>query len=113
MGNDWGARDTGFGLGSGGRTGGTGGGFSGGTGGGQDETRRLRAVDIMTEKPHMGDTYLLCADGLTGMVKDDQMLHILMVERDLDRAVDRLVAAANEEGGIDNISVVLARVEAA
>ena len=70
-------------------------------------------VDILTEKPHIGDTYLLCSDGLTGMVKDDQMLHILMVERDLDRAVDRLITAANEEGGIDNISVVLARVEAA
>jgi serine/threonine protein phosphatase PrpC len=41
------------------------------------------------------------------------MLHILMVERDLDRAVDRLITAANEEGGIDNISVVLARIEAA
>jgi serine/threonine protein phosphatase PrpC len=36
-----------------------------------------------------------------------------MVERDLDRAVERLIAAANEEGGIDNISVVLARIEAA
>jgi len=47
------------------------------------------------------------------MVKDDQMQHILMTERDLDRAVDRLVTAANEEGGIDNISVVLARIEAA
>jgi protein phosphatase len=70
-------------------------------------------VDIMTEKPHVGDTYLLCSDGLTGMIKDDQMQHILMTERDLDRCVDRLIAAANEEGGVDNISVVLARIEAA
>ena len=70
-------------------------------------------VDVFTEKPHVGDTYMLCSDGLTGMVKDDQMLHILMVERDLDRAVERLITAANEEGDIDNISVVLARVEAA
>jgi protein phosphatase len=68
-------------------------------------------VDIMTEKPHVGDTYLLCSDGLTGMIKDDQMQHILMTERDLDRAVERLITAANEEGGIDNISVVLARIE--
>ena len=59
----------------------------------------------------MGDTYLLCSDGLTGMVKDDQMQHIVMTERDLDRAVERLITAANEEGGIDNISVVLARIE--
>jgi protein phosphatase len=69
-------------------------------------------VDILTEKPHVGDTYMLCSDGLTGMIKDDQIQHILMTERDLDRAVDRLITAANEEGGVDNISVVLARVEA-
>ena len=69
-------------------------------------------VDIITEKPHVGDTYLLCSDGLTGMLKDDQIQHILMSERDLDRAVERLISAANEEGGVDNISCVLARVEA-
>jgi len=70
-------------------------------------------VDIFTEVPRVGDTYMLCSDGLTGMLKDDQIQHILMTERDLDRAVDRLIGAANEEGGVDNISVVLARVEAA
>ncbi len=70
-------------------------------------------VDIITEKPHAGDIYVLCSDGLTGMLKDDQIQHILATERDLDRAVDRLITGANEEGGIDNISVVLARVEAA
>lgn len=70
-------------------------------------------VDIFTEVPRVGDTYMLCSDGLTGMLKDDQIQHILQSERDLDRAVDRLIGAANEEGGVDNISVVLARVEAA
>src|SRR4051812_31618557 len=70
-------------------------------------------VDIFTEVPRVGDTYMLCSDGLTGMLKDDQIQHILMSERDLDRAVDRLIQAANEEGGVDNISVVLARIEAA
>ena len=69
-------------------------------------------VDIITEVPRVGDTYMLCSDGLTGMVKDDQILHMLMTERDLDRAVNRLIQAANEEGGVDNISVVLARIEA-
>ena len=39
--------------------------------------------------------------------------HVLASERDLDRAVERLITGANEEGGVDNISVVLARVEAA
>ena len=70
-------------------------------------------VDIFTEVPRVGDTFMLCSDGLTGMLKDDQIQHIIMSERDLDRAVDRLITAANEEGGVDNISVVLARVEAA
>jgi protein phosphatase len=69
-------------------------------------------VDILTEVPRVGDTYMLCSDGLTGMIKDDTIQHIIMSERDLDRAVDRLIAAANEEGGVDNISVVLARIEA-
>ena len=69
-------------------------------------------VDILTEVPRLGDTYMLCSDGLTGMLKDDQIQHILMSEKDLDRAVARLIQAANEEGGVDNISVVLARVEA-
>ncbi len=68
-------------------------------------------VDIVTEKPHANDVYLLCSDGLTGMVKDDQIQHILSSERDLDRAVERLITAANEEGGVDNISCILARVE--
>jgi len=69
-------------------------------------------VDIFTEVPRAGDTYMLCSDGLTGMIKDDTIQHILMTEKDLDRAVSRLIEAANEEGGVDNISVVLARVEA-
>jgi protein phosphatase len=70
-------------------------------------------VDIITEVPRIGDTYMLCSDGLTGMLKDDTIHHIIQSERDLDRAVTRLIDAANEEGGVDNISVVLARVEAA
>jgi serine/threonine protein phosphatase PrpC len=36
-----------------------------------------------------------------------------MSEKDLDHAVERLITAANEEGGVDNISCVLARIEAA
>jgi protein phosphatase len=69
------------------------------------------AVDIHTEKPHVGDCYVLCSDGLTGMVSNDQIAMIIASERDLDRAVERLIDAANEAGGVDNISVILARVE--
>jgi PPM family protein phosphatase len=70
-------------------------------------------VDILTEQPRVGDCYILCSDGLSGMIKDDQIGHIVASERDLDRATDRLIDAANDEGGIDNISVVLARIEPA
>lgn len=69
------------------------------------------AVDIHTEKPQVGDCYVLCSDGLTGMVSNDQIAVIISTERDLDHAVERLIDAANEAGGVDNISVILARVE--
>jgi len=68
-------------------------------------------VDIIVDTPRLGDCFILCSDGLSGMVPNDQIMHIVDSERDLDRAVERLIVAANEEGGIDNISVVLARCE--
>ena len=46
------------------------------------------------------------------MISDDQIAHIMGSERDLDRAAERLIDAANDEGGVDNISAVLGRVEA-
>jgi serine/threonine protein phosphatase PrpC len=70
-------------------------------------------VDIISEPPKVGDVYMICSDGLTGMLADPQIAHIMDTERDLDRAVERLIDGANEEGGVDNISAVLARIEAA
>ena len=66
---------------------------------------------MITEEPQIGDCYLLCSDGLSGMLSDNQMAHIVESEGDLNKAVDKLIAGANEEGGIDNITVVLARIE--
>lgn len=68
-------------------------------------------VDIISETPRVGDCFLMCSDGLSGMLTDDQMMHILAAETDLERAVTHLIDAANEEGGTDNISVILARIE--
>ncbi len=68
-------------------------------------------VDIITETPKVGDCYLLCSDGLCGMLTDEQMAHLIRNEPDLDEAVEKLIAGANQEGGIDNITVVLARIE--
>ena len=70
-------------------------------------------VDIYAEAPRIGDVYLLCSDGLSGMVTDEVMTAIVGREHDLDRAAERLIEEANGNGGIDNITVVLARVEPA
>jgi PPM family protein phosphatase len=70
-------------------------------------------VDVLSEAPRIGDCYLLCSDGLSGMLSREQMEHIVASELDLNTAVERLISGANEEGGIDNITVVLARIEPA
>lgn len=58
-----------------------------------------------------GDIYLLCSDGLTDMVSDVEIARLLQENsNDLQHAADALIALANENGGRDNISVVLLRV---
>jgi serine/threonine protein phosphatase PrpC len=64
-------------------------------------------VDINGEDIQDGDIYLLCSDGLSGMVADNVMLEHLKVGCDLDDAVGKLVAAANAAGGTDNITVLV------
>ena len=55
-----------------------------------------------------GDILLLCSDGLTNMVSDDEIEKtILMHNNDLNRAAEKLIECANKSGGADNISVVL------
>ncbi len=66
-------------------------------------------VDTRFEKPRASDTYLLCSDGLSGPVTDPEMLDIVSSSPDLKTAASRLIQRANENGGPDNISVVLAR----
>lgn len=57
-----------------------------------------------------GDIYLLCSDGLTDLVEDDEIAAILQKSHgDLEKASFELVATANANGGTDNITVVLAR----
>jgi PPM family protein phosphatase len=70
-------------------------------------------VDVHTEVPRIGDLFLICSDGLSGMVTDPQIVELVRREPDLDRACERLIEAANAAGGIDNISIVLARIEPA
>ncbi|WP_431859750.1 PP2C family protein-serine/threonine phosphatase [Azospirillum sp.] len=58
-----------------------------------------------------GDLFLLCSDGLTGMLPDERIAAVLRTvpPHGLDEACERLIALANERGGHDNITVVLAR----
>lgn len=58
-----------------------------------------------------GDVYLLCSDGLNDMVDDAAIASILKTHgADLEQAANRLILAANENGGRDNTSVILVRV---
>jgi protein phosphatase len=66
-------------------------------------------VDTRLEQPRAGDTYLLCSDGLSGPVADADMLEILGHSSDLRQAASRLITKANDNGGPDNVTVVLAR----
>ena len=68
-------------------------------------------VDILQEHPRLGDLYVLCSDGLSGMVSDADIAALVLEESDLDKLCERLIAAANANGGIDNITVVCARLE--
>src|SRR3954467_846367 len=67
-------------------------------------------VDTMTFPARDGDVYLLCSDGLTTMVSDDEIRQILVEARTLRNAVNKLVEAANRGGGRDNITAVAFRL---
>lgn len=72
-------------------------------------------VDIYTKETNPGDIFLACSDGLSGLVDDAEMVSILdggaYEAEDLKPFADALVARANENGGDDNITVVLMRVD--
>jgi protein phosphatase len=67
-------------------------------------------IDIVLAKPQPGDVYLLCSDGLSKMVSDDELAKVLANEKPQE-AVDRLIAAANAHGGMDNITVIVVKIE--
>jgi protein phosphatase len=57
------------------------------------------------------DLVLLASDGLTGMVEDEDLKEILDRGGSLEEMVDRMIAEANRRGGLDNITVILVRIE--
>jgi protein phosphatase len=68
-------------------------------------------VDLVPAQPKVGDRFLLCSDGLSGMVSDDEICEIVAsAGNDLELAARRLIERANEHGGEDNCTVVLLAV---
>jgi protein phosphatase len=67
-------------------------------------------LDVVEQKLETGDLALICSDGLHSMISDDQILAALTpVPPTLEEAAAKLIDAANEAGGKDNVSVVLLR----
>jgi protein phosphatase len=56
-----------------------------------------------------GDVYLLCSDGLTGMVPEDEILRIVTAADNVDDACQQLIDVANERGGLDNVTAILVK----
>ena len=79
-------------------------------------TRAVGVEDtVMLELNHHevqpGDVYLMCSDGLSDMLGDEEMAQLLIRHPSLSEAAMALIDAANDMGGKDNIAVVLIRVE--
>ncbi len=65
-------------------------------------------IDFFEYRLKKGDIILMCTDGLSNMIEDEEMFRIVKSSRDIVEAVERLVERANDNGGSDNIGVVLA-----
>jgi serine/threonine protein phosphatase PrpC len=69
--------------------------------------RETVQVDIRGYQIESGDVYVLCSDGLSGMITDPQIATIVSGAKSLERAVAELVDQANRQGGTDNITTLL------
>ena len=65
-------------------------------------------LEVNEHRAELGDLYLMCSDGLSDMVSDAGIAAILKGEGSLEQKATRLIIAANDAGGRDNISVLLA-----
>lgn len=65
-------------------------------------------VDFFQYRVKRGDIILMCTDGLTNMVEDEEIFQIVKSSRDVVEAVERLIEKANSNGGRDNIGVIVA-----
>ena len=69
------------------------------------------APDTYAGSIHDDDIILLASDGLTGMIDDPELHKMLLASREPQELVDQLVAEANRRGGLDNITVIVVRID--
>ena len=67
-------------------------------------------IDFYEYRLKKGDIILMCTDGLSNMVEDEEILHIVKCSRDVVEAVEQLIERAKEHGGSDNIGVIVAEL---
>ncbi len=65
-------------------------------------------IDFFIKEIKGDETILLCTDGLSNMLEDEDIFNIITTSSSVEEAGHRLISAANEHGGVDNVSVVLA-----
>ena len=70
----------------------------------------IEEIDTRVETLAPGDLFLLCSDGMYDMVTDDDMLKILLTPSSVQAVCDQLLGAAIENGGKDNVTIVVVRV---
>jgi protein phosphatase len=68
--------------------------------------RETVQVDVLAHDIHDQDIFIMCSDGLSGMVEDPKLLEVVRGAGNLEAAVSGLVDAANAAGGTDNITVL-------
>ena len=67
-------------------------------------------IDLIVDKPQEEDVYLLCSDGLSKMLSDDEIRDVLVDHEDLESALYTMIEEANDRGGSDNVTVIIVKV---
>ena len=67
-------------------------------------------IDLIVDKPLEDDVYLLCSDGLSKMLSDEEIGQVLIEHEDLESALYTLIEEANDRGGNDNVTVIIVKV---
>ena len=67
-------------------------------------------VDVGSDEPQPGDVYVLCSDGLSGMITDEEIRDIVTASKNPDDSAAKLIEMANDHGGEDNVTAVVAHV---